>query len=97
MFNTLDKEAFKEIWIQVCDEKQIIYDQELLTYLLDAHYQREHRSLLPCHPRDLLGIAQDKALYLGNPSKLSKELLDWAWESYFVQLELIEGQPIHNG
>ena len=97
LFDTLDRESFREIWKQVCDEKQITYDEELLAYLFDTHYQREQRSLLPCHPRDLLGIAQDKARYLGCPSELSKELLDWAWKSYFVQLEQLEGQPIHAG
>jgi len=96
-FNTLDKEDFTEIWKQVCKEKQIIFDQEILNHLFEHHYKKEHRSLLPCHPRDLLGIAQDKALYLGSPAKLSKELIDWAWESYFVQLEQMEGQPIHAG
>ncbi|UTW04566.1 ATP-binding protein [Amphritea atlantica] len=96
-FDTLDTQAFGQIWKQVCKEKQIEFDQEILNYLFDHHYQRKHCSLLPCHPRDLLGIAQDKALYLGNSARLSKELIDWAWESYFVQLEQIEGQPIHNG
>ena len=96
-FDTLDSEAFSQIWKQVCTEKQIDFDQDILNYLFDHHYQRKHCSLLPCHPRDLLGIAQDKALYLGNPARLSKELIDWAWESYFVQLEQKEGQPVHNG
>ncbi|MBQ0757054.1 MAG: AAA family ATPase, partial [Amphritea sp.] len=59
----------------------------LLSYLFDYHYKREQRPLLPCHPRDLLGIAQDKATYLGASTVLTKELLDWAWDSYFVKLE----------
>jgi hypothetical protein len=96
-FDTLDREAFTEIWKQVCEEKQIAFDQEILNHLFEHHYQKEHRSLLPCHPRDLLGIAQDKALYLGSPAQLSKDLIDWAWESYFVQLEQMEGLPVHSG
>jgi len=96
-FDTLDQDLFSQIWLQVCEEKQIDCDPELLNYLFESHYQREHRSMLPCHPRDLLGIAQDKAMYLGTPTILTKELLDWAWESYFVKLEQQEGQPIHYG
>jgi hypothetical protein len=96
-FDTLDREEFTKIWAQVCEEKQITCDPELLGYLFNNHFQREHRSMLPCHPRDLLGIAQDKAMYLGTPTVLTKELLDWAWDSYFVKLEQQEGQPILNG
>lgn len=96
-FDTLDKEAFSKIWKQVCNEKQIDFDQQILNHLFEQHYHREHRSMLPCHPRDLLGIAQDKALYLGSPARLSNELIDWAWESYFVQLEQMEGLPVHSG
>ncbi|MCV6612168.1 MAG: AAA family ATPase [Amphritea sp.] len=96
-FDTLDRESYRSIWQQVCDEKEIKFSNDLLTYLFDSHYQREHRSMLPCHPRDLLSIAQDKAIYLEKPTVLTKELLDWAWESYFVKLEQNEGQPVNFG
>ncbi|MBN3562694.1 ATP-binding protein [Aliamphritea spongicola] len=91
-FDTLDQHAFTEIWKNVCIEKQIEFDQSLLTYIFKEHYQREQRPLLPCHPRDILGIAQDKALYLAAPEKLSEELIDWAWKSYFVKLDQEEDQ-----
>lgn len=96
-FDTLERKDYIRIWTQVCEEKQITHSPELINYLFDHHYQREHRSLLPCHPRDLLGIAQDKAMYLGTPTVLTKELLDWAWDSYFIKLEQQEGQPIQYG
>ena len=86
-FDSLDKELFTGIWQQVCEEKQISCTQDVLNYLFEHHYGHEKIPLLPCHPRDLLGIAQDKALYLGLPTELTQELLDWAWESYFVRLE----------
>lgn len=102
-FDTLDRDEFTRIWDQVCAEKQITYPRELLNYLFDTHYQREHRSMLPCHPRDLLGIAQDKAMYMDaqmdsqTATVLTRDLLDWAWDSYFVKLEQQEGQPIQYG
>ena len=95
LFDTLDHGEFIKIWDQVCKEKQISCSVELLSYLFDHHYKREQRSLLPCHPRDLLGIAQDKATYLGGSTMLTKELLDWAWDSYFVNLEPHKGLPAH--
>ncbi|WP_261842031.1 AAA family ATPase [Aliamphritea ceti] len=96
-FDTLDEYAFTEIWKKVCIEKQIEFDQTLLTYLFEEHYQREQRPLLPCHPRDILGIAQDKALYLADPGKLSEELIDWAWKSYFVKLDQEKDQFAYTG
>ena len=38
----------------------------------------------PCHPRDLLGIALDRIRYRNQPRALTRELLNFAWESYFV-------------
>ena len=39
--------------------------------------------LLPCHPRDLLGMAVDRSTYLGR-GRLDKETLRWAWDNYFL-------------
>jgi len=41
----------------------------------------------PCHPRDLLGIAMDRIRYKNMPRLLTRELLDFAWQSYFVSVE----------
>ena len=48
---------------------------------------RRDMPLLPCHPRDLIGIALDKAAYLGSPNQLTPELLTWAWDTYFVSMQ----------
>ncbi|MGI9307892.1 MAG: hypothetical protein ACR2P6_01440, partial [Gammaproteobacteria bacterium] len=45
----------------------------------------EHQvPLLPCHPRDLLGIAVDQAAYHGQQKQITKEHMKWAWKNYFV-------------
>jgi len=43
--------------------------------------------LLPCHPRDLIGIALDRAAFLGENAGLSRDSLQWAWDNYFVRLD----------
>jgi hypothetical protein len=43
--------------------------------------------MAPCHPRDLLGIAMDHAAYLGQPRRVTREHMDWAWKNYFVSLK----------
>jgi hypothetical protein len=40
--------------------------------------------LLPCHPRDLIGMAIDRLEYLGEHAQLSPDALRWAWQNYFV-------------
>jgi len=39
--------------------------------------------MLPCHPRDLLGMALDRIAYLG-AGALDEDAVRWAWENYFL-------------
>jgi hypothetical protein len=39
--------------------------------------------MLPCHPRDLLGMALDRIAYMG-AGALDDTALSWAWDSYFL-------------
>jgi hypothetical protein len=41
--------------------------------------------LLPCHPRDLLGMAVDRLTYGGAESTITTQTLLWAWDNYFVE------------
>jgi hypothetical protein len=42
----------------------------------------------------LIGIALDKAAYLGNANQLTPELLTWAWDTYFVSMNDAGAQPM---
>ena len=84
-FPTLSVEEFTAIWRQVCDDRGVAFEQAPLDFLLHDLFAKENRPLLPCHPRDLVDLAQDYNRYQGE-SGISEQALRWAWENYFVSL-----------
>ncbi len=77
-------EEFAEIFRRVAAAKHIPFEEASLAYLIREHYIKAHRPPRACHPRDLLDQIIDIANYLSVPPTLSKELLDRAAQSYFV-------------
>ncbi|MOA68239.1 hypothetical protein D3C78_1957660 [compost metagenome] len=59
-----------------------------MTYAIERLHRVEARPLLPCHPRDLLGMALDRQRYQGveDSQGISPRSLIWAWRNYFVSL-----------
>ena len=83
-FDHLTEEQYKQIWRDVCVENSIQYEPELINYLISNLHRGTETPMKPCHPRDLLGIALDRVRYRNQPRALTRELLNFAWESYFV-------------
>jgi len=79
-------EEFKEIFRRMADHKKIPFDEKGLAYLLQEWYIKRNRKLRSNHPRDILEQLLDIAAYLNVEPVMSKELLDRACESYFVEL-----------
>ncbi|KAA5839801.1 AAA family ATPase [Pseudomonas chlororaphis] len=88
-FGYLKPEEYERIWIQETERLNIQYDPLLLRYVLDELYGAENMPLVPCHPRDLLSMALDRQRYVGASGPLSTLELEWAWHSYFVQLDFL--------
>ena len=78
-------EEFAEIFKRVSSAKQIPFSDTALAYLVREHYIKTKRPPRACHARDLLDQIIDIANYLNVPPTLSKELIDRAAESYFVE------------
>jgi predicted ATPase with chaperone activity len=85
-FGHLTEDQYKTIWRDACAEQSIQYEPELIDYLIGDLHGDTGTPLKPCHPRDLLGIALDRIRYKKQPRTLTCELLDFAWESYFVSV-----------
>ncbi|MGQ0592866.1 MAG: AAA family ATPase [Gammaproteobacteria bacterium] len=81
-FGALSRDEYGAIWQGVCADRDIAFDAKALRFTLALH-DREGVPLLPCHPRDLLGMALDHAWYLGQTS-VTPELIEMAWNNYFV-------------
>lgn len=86
-FKTLEPEPFLRLWQQVCQTMGIEDDPETTRYMMTELYPTRGNVLLPCHPRDLLGLVSDYCRYRGLPARLTTESIRWAWQNYFVQLE----------
>lgn len=89
-FDHLLPDEYVRIWQQECDKLGIAYDPELVAYVIEHLHRSAKTPLLPCHPRDLLGMALDRQSYLGQDktAALSAETLNWAWRNYFVSLDI---------
>jgi predicted ATPase with chaperone activity len=79
-------EEFREIFKRVAVQKGIVYSDQGLAYLLQEHYIKKDHKLRASHPRDLCDQILDIARYLGKEPEMTRELLDKAAESYFVEL-----------
>jgi hypothetical protein len=85
-FPHLRPDEYAAVWEQYCAANDIVCEAGILDYVLNELYGKDPRPLLPCHPRDLLSIAVDRAVYQGGGRLVAPEHLAWAWDSYFVSM-----------
>lgn len=77
---------YTAIWEQYCQANDIQCQDGTLEFVFQELYGREPRPMLPCHPRDLLSIAVDRAVYQTGIREVAPDHLRWAWNSYFVSM-----------
>jgi hypothetical protein len=83
-FEPSTRTQYHAIFQQECDKNDVACAPELVDFLIDDLHTRHQTPLLPCHPRDLLGLALDHNRYLGR-DRLDEDALRWAWDNYFVR------------
>jgi hypothetical protein len=86
-FGTLTAEQYEHIWRDECAACKVEYQPQVLDYVLNELHTKRRVDLLPCHPRDLLGMALDHAIYEDNSRDISIEHVRWAWDNYFVPVD----------
>lgn len=79
-------DEFREIFKRIASIKGVIYSDQGLAYLLQEWYIKRGRKLRASHPRDLCDQILDISRFLGVEPVMSKELIDRAAESYFVDI-----------
>ena len=79
-------EEYREIFSRVAKSRGLPYNDQALAYLLQEWYIKHNRPLRGSHPRDLIDQMKDIASYLAVPFEMSKNLIDRAAASYFVNL-----------
>jgi len=79
-------EEYREIFRRVATAKGVTYNDQGLAYLLQEWYIKRNRKLRASHPRDLCDQILDIARYMNVEPAMSRDLLDRASQSYFVEL-----------
>ena len=73
-----------DIFKGCCLQRELPYEDGLVETLLDRFYRPRGIALRGCQPRDLIEQALSLAEYLGEPRRLTAELLEAVCEGYFV-------------
>ena len=82
-FSPIAASLYTRIWRDVCTERSIAFDPRLVQFAINELHGKRDIPMLPCHPRDLLGMALDRLAYMG-AGTLDETALLWAWENYFL-------------
>ena len=80
-----DEKMFYQIFVSQCNSLKIPFDKASFIHLLQEWYQKKGRKLQSVHPRDILKVVAAMCEYLGEPIRLSPQLIDEACQSYFVE------------
>lgn len=79
-------EEYRQIFQRVAQAKNVKYNDQGLAYLLQEWYIKRNRKLRASHPRDLCDQILDIARYLSVEPEMSRDLLERAAQSYFVEI-----------
>jgi hypothetical protein len=79
-------EEYREIFKRVAQAKGVPYSDQGLAYLLQEWYIKRNRKLRASHPRDLCDQIIDISHYMAAEPAMTRDLLERAAKSYFVEL-----------
>ena len=79
-----DEAAFLKIMRLVCNANSVPYEDEAGHYIIERYYRPKGRHLRGVHPRDIIDLLLDICSFQGRPAECSRELLDLACASYFI-------------
>ena len=80
-------ETYCRIFASEAQKAGLMWQDDSLDYLIQAHYVKDGRPMRACDPKDLLARVTDILKFRGVkkfPQELTKELIDRACKSYFV-------------
>jgi hypothetical protein len=82
---TIDE--FSRIFEMNCTRLGLTFDPVIVEYLQRRYYQPRGIEMRACQPRDLLNHVIDLAAYRNRPPAITRDLLDAACASYFLDSE----------
>ena len=78
-------EEFSRIFEMNCQRRNLSFDPVVIEYLVRRFYEPRGIEMRACHPRDLVEQVVDMSRYQGREPSLSRDLIDAACHSYFVE------------
>jgi hypothetical protein len=87
-------EQFTRIFELVCNNRNLRFHQVMVAYLQRRHYAPYGRPMRSCHPRDLIDQVTALCRYRGEEPIITRDLLDAACRSYFVNEEPTRKEPV---
>ena len=79
-------DEYKSIFKTVAESKNIPFSEENLAYLIKNWYIKPNRNLRGSHPREICNQILDISTFLGCKPEMTRELLDQAADSFFVEI-----------
>ncbi|MEY4156554.1 MAG: hypothetical protein RJB64_1275 [Pseudomonadota bacterium] len=76
-------ESYRAVVAQACARSGVPPDPVGIDYLVNTLHQRHLQPYLPNQPFDVISKIADRARYLEEPPRMTPEVLDWAWATYF--------------
>ena len=80
---SLDAEAYRVVVKQACARAKVPHDAVAIDFLVNTLHLRDAQPYLPCLPYNMISKIADRARYLEESARLTPELLEWAWQTYF--------------
>ena len=80
-----------------CRRRGLGFDTVIVEYLMQRYYRPRGVQLRACHPRDLVEHMMDICRYQDRAPVITRELVDAACQSYFLEEESSQAGEAHEG
>jgi predicted ATPase with chaperone activity len=84
-------EEYARIFEIVCRKRGLPFDAVMVEYLMRAYYERRNIQMRACHPRDLVEQVVDMCRYQQREPLITRDMLDAACASYFLEESVSQG------
>jgi hypothetical protein len=75
---------YEKIFKQYCAANGVDFDNEMVRFLAEELYASTGRKMTASHPREIINKVIDFSLFDGNKPVLDKDLIQQAWNAYFL-------------
>jgi hypothetical protein len=85
------RDEYAQIFEMNCRKRSLAFDPVMIDYLQRKYYQPRKIQMRACHPRDLIEQIVDMCRYQQREPLITRELLDAACASYFLEEAASQG------